>query len=292
MKRKISAVLKDIVGKSGKEILNDTDRFKAIMADILPSVQDEEVRSALVTTVAEFNAYNHNMSINEKHNASTCNFLVNKLTKQGFGENNIREAVCEICRIMDTKKPSRYAGEFSNSNNVAQVKTDMCGGNYGIVKEAYDNCQEPRSEIFISYSHKDKKYADELIEHLNPLKETYNIETWHFPYIHGCHETIDCVIGQHLKKARIVVQLLSTRYMNSSYIKEVERPIIIEAAERKELERILLLVGKIELRNEFLGRLHINGNRPPLNKYRRLADREDIYEEIAGECRRIFGFSK
>ena len=285
MKQKISPLLKDIVGIFGKEVLNDKDKFKAVIDDVLYNFQDKEMCSFLATIVTEFN---DNICIGEKHHSSMCKSLVDKLTKQGFQgfcENDIREAVCEICRILGIEETSYLSDDINNSNNISQL--NKYTAYLSIAQKAYDECKESRNEVFISYSHKNKDIANDLIKYLEQSKKKF--ETWHFPYIGGLAEVISEKIGQHLRKAKVVVQLLSGSYITSEYIEKVERPMINEA-EKDGLKRIWLYIEECdyeEVRELFAINI-LNGIETPLDNLRNTTRRR-YYKRVAEECKGVFG---
>jgi hypothetical protein len=78
--------------------------------------------------------------------------------------------------------------------------------------------------IFFSYSHKDALFRKELETHFATLKRQGFIETWHDMEITPS-EDWDKKIKDELRLADVVLLLLSSDFMNSSYIWEQEIPI-------------------------------------------------------------------
>ncbi|MCY7349596.1 MAG: TIR domain-containing protein, partial [Cytophagaceae bacterium] len=72
-------------------------------------------------------------------------------------------------------------------------------------------------KIFLSYSHKDETYKQELDTHLAALKRSGKIEAWHDRKILPGEDWDEAILEQ-LKAADIVLLLLSADFMNSDYI--------------------------------------------------------------------------
>lgn len=78
-----------------------------------------------------------------------------------------------------------------------------------------------RLKIFISYSHIDMKYKNELLKHLKTLELTHNIEVWHDGKILA-GGTIDSEVLIQLSKSDVVLLLVSSNFLSSYYCIEVE----------------------------------------------------------------------
>ena len=75
--------------------------------------------------------------------------------------------------------------------------------------------------IFISYSHKDESFKDELVKHLYPFSITKKAQIWHDGMI-GPGILWDKSIKDNLEKADIVLLLVSSDALTSEYINNVE----------------------------------------------------------------------
>lgn len=86
-----------------------------------------------------------------------------------------------------------------------------------------------RKSVFISYSHRDKKFLEELRRYLSPLRRSGKLEVW---------SDVDLLTGQNwraeigraIDSARVAILLLSIDFMNSKFIQEVELPALLERA--------------------------------------------------------------
>jgi hypothetical protein len=72
------------------------------------------------------------------------------------------------------------------------------------------------STVFFSYSHDDEIYRDQLEKHLALLRHQGLIETWHDRRIVAGSE-IDPVIDQAIEKADVILLLISSSFLSSTY---------------------------------------------------------------------------
>jgi hypothetical protein len=89
--------------------------------------------------------------------------------------------------------------------------------------------------IFISYSHKDKKWKDQLEEQLGVLEQQGSLEIWTDSDIGGGEDWYEKIVDA-LKNARVAVLLVSAGSLNTKFIL------------REELSRLLRLRDKEGLR--------------------------------------------
>lgn len=76
-------------------------------------------------------------------------------------------------------------------------------------------------EVFISYSHNDDDLREELEVHLSNLRKQGKIEPWHDQAIEA-RVAWDAEIKTHLESARIILLLISSRFMASEYCYDQE----------------------------------------------------------------------
>ena len=92
----------------------------------------------------------------------------------------------------------------------------------------------PRSGVFISYSHKDKKWLDTLLEHLAPLRQR-GMEIWTDQEISPgelWHQEIENRLGT----AQVAVLLVTPSFLSSSYVSSHELPAMLTAAKSEGLK--------------------------------------------------------
>lgn len=78
-----------------------------------------------------------------------------------------------------------------------------------------------RLKIFISYSHKDMKYKNQLLLHLKSLEYTYDIKVWHDGKILA-GDIIDNEVLVQLSMSDIILLLISPNFISSCYCIDVE----------------------------------------------------------------------
>jgi hypothetical protein len=77
------------------------------------------------------------------------------------------------------------------------------------------------AKLFFSYSHKDEALRDKLQTHLESLRRSGAIETWHDRMILAGDE-LDRPIDQNMKEADVILLLVSSDFLASSYCHDVE----------------------------------------------------------------------
>lgn len=88
-----------------------------------------------------------------------------------------------------------------------------------------------RDQVFISYSHKDKKWRDELETHLKPYLRNGTISSWSDQQIAPGSQWF-AEIQSALTKSKIAVQLVSPDFFASDFIHEHELGPLLKKAEQ------------------------------------------------------------
>ena len=76
-------------------------------------------------------------------------------------------------------------------------------------------------KLFVSYSHADEKYKDDLLKHLAPLRRMNLIADWHDRKLRPGEEW-DSAISKHLESADVILILVSIDFINSRYCYDIE----------------------------------------------------------------------
>lgn len=93
-----------------------------------------------------------------------------------------------------------------------------------LVKEFHEtikNNKMPQSKVFISYSHKDEQYREELEKHLVMLKRKGLIQTWNDRKILPGQDW-GKEISKELEASDIIVLLVSSDFLASDYCFDIE----------------------------------------------------------------------
>ena len=138
-----------------------------------------------------------------------------------------------------------------------------------------------RTNVFISYSHKDKKWLERLQVHLKPLERARLVDRWDDTRIKAGDEWRK-EIRQALDAARVVVLLVSADFMASDFIAKDELPPLLAAAEQDDV-RILSVILKPSLfaKTPSLSRFQtVNDPATPLIKMDE-ADQEQVFLDVA-----------
>jgi len=100
-----------------------------------------------------------------------------------------------------------------------------------------------KAKLFISYSSKDAKQHDELLQRLKPLISEGLVTTWSDRCLVVGQEW-DKVIRRELKEADVIILLVSAAFEASDYIQDVEVDRAVERAEKKEAVLASIILEK------------------------------------------------
>lgn len=95
--------------------------------------------------------------------------------------------------------------------------------------------------LFVSYSRRDKRFADELMAHLAPLRQRFDFELWSDQNI-AAGDAWKSAIDTALQKADIAILLVSPDYLASDWIAVTELPRLLTRAGRGETRVIPIIV--------------------------------------------------
>jgi hypothetical protein len=102
----------------------------------------------------------------------------------------------------------------------------------------------PRDKVFVSYSHTDKSFLDELLPVLRAVPRIAS-NLWLDEQKIDIGDQFHPEIQQALAESSIGILLLSNRFFTSEYIRPYELPYLVQQAEAKALGLASLYVTAI-----------------------------------------------
>ncbi|WP_213998601.1 leucine-rich repeat protein [Arsukibacterium sp.] len=103
------------------------------------------------------------------------------------------------------------------------------------------NKPKKRLKVFISYSHDDIKQRHVLQKFLSNLIRAEKIEIWHDNMINA-GDFWDQTIRQKLAEADVAILLVSQSLLASSYIQDVEAPLLMQLHQQRKLSIVPVLI--------------------------------------------------
>ena len=102
--------------------------------------------------------------------------------------------------------------------------------------------------IFISYSHKDDRFRDELDAHLSNLKQQNIVRSWHDRRIMAGTDWLH-QIDESLESARLILLLISPAFMRSDYCTGIEMKRALSRHENGTARAIPVLLRPVDWEN-------------------------------------------
>lgn len=99
----------------------------------------------------------------------------------------------------------------------------------------------PQKTVFLSYSHKDEKWADDLRKFLTPWIRDKRVEFWHDKRIQAGQDW-QVEIDRALDEATVAVLLVTADFFDSDYVVKHELPKLLSRAAKSELRLMWVAV--------------------------------------------------
>jgi hypothetical protein len=142
--------------------------------------------------------------------------------------------------------------------------------------------------VFVSYSHKDEKWRERLQVHLKPLVREGAIDLWDDSRIHTGQDW-RTEIDKALSCARVAVLLVSADFLASDFISSEELPRILEAAQRRGVHILPVLLSPSRFSESAIGRFQaVNEINKPLSKLKK-QEAEEVFVSLSRDVERVLG---
>ena len=140
-----------------------------------------------------------------------------------------------------------------------------------------------RDKVFISYSHKDKKWRERLQVFLTPLKREGKLDWWDDTKIAPGTKWRE-EIQKALDSAKVAVLLISADFMASKFIAEHELPYLLEAAE-SEGATILPVILSVFTAEDTLS--EFQSDNPPSKTLMQMKkwEQEEFWRKLVGDIK-------
>ena len=112
-------------------------------------------------------------------------------------------------------------------------------------------------DVFVSYSHDDRKWLEDVLEVLEPLEEL-GLKVWVDTDLEGGQDW-HAVLTENLEQAAAAILLVSQTFLDSEYIRQTELPVVLKRASQGKgsIEGIKLLwipIEKSKLEKDSMGK--------------------------------------
>ncbi|MCP5117715.1 MAG: toll/interleukin-1 receptor domain-containing protein [bacterium] len=140
--------------------------------------------------------------------------------------------------------------------------------------------ESPPTPVFVSYSHRDKKWLERLQVHLKPLLREGDIDLWDDTRIQPGADW-KAEIDRALAGARVAVFLVSPDFLASDFIHDEELPALLEAAEKRGTRILPVILSHCLYADSRLGRFQAaNSPDRPLEGLAK-AGRDKVLSDLA-----------
>ena len=150
---------------------------------------------------------------------------------------------------------------------------------------------QQRTNVFISYSHKDRKWLDQLRTMLSPLVRIGALTIWDDTQIKGGDKWFE-EISKALGSAKVAVLLVSANFLASDFINMHELPELFKAANQDGLILLLILVRQCMVEDTVIAQYQFaNDLAKPLNTLS-AAKRDEELKKICKQIKQAAAFDK
>ena len=114
----------------------------------------------------------------------------------------------------------------------------------GLAELVHDPPSSAPKQLFISYCHEDKKWADRVRVHLKPFQEGGKIRLWDDTRLQT-GEWWNDEIESALQASKLAVLIVSPDFYASEYVRTKELPVLLRRARERRVRVFPLIVGAV-----------------------------------------------
>jgi hypothetical protein len=147
------------------------------------------------------------------------------------------------------------------------------------------NPDQQRSKVFVSYSHFDEEYLNDIKRHFKPFLK--HIDFWDDTKILPGQRWKD-EIRNAINETKVAILLVSTDFLGSDFISTDELPPLLKAAQENGAV-ILIVILKPCLFEEFTALNQYQAMNPPSKPVAKMeyTEKEELYVNIVRQAKRI-----
>lgn len=206
----------------------------------------------------------------------------NETLEDGKGDNRAVESTSS-----DLSAPNRFSEqeieESETKDTETQQEEEMLTEQISAKEVNLNKEERPRSQVFISYSHKDNVWLDRLQTHLKPFIKNNKLVVFDDTKIKPGSRWKD-EIEKALAATKVAVLLVSPNFLASEFIDKNELPPLLAAAEKEGLIILWLLLRTCGYKETEIAQYQaVLDPKKPLVKVRE-SELDDVFNDI---CEKI-----
>ena len=142
-----------------------------------------------------------------------------------------------------------------------------------------------RDQVFISYSHKDKKYLDDLLTHLKPFMRTGAVTSWSDKQIPAGSKWFD-EIKTALSTTKLALLLVTPNFLASDFIHQHELGPLLKEAQAGGVTILWVLVRACSYEETSLNEYQAVVSPPDKPLAEMKAERDSAWKRICQEIKK------